>query len=65
MVNEDMEQPRRYKGVRVENRIARRRSHSDDETEFNNIRAQFIDNLVTNLHNRFPHIEILHAMQVI
>lgn len=64
VVNDDMEQPRVYKGVRIENRVDRRRIHSDDERHFNNVRAQLIENLVTNLHERFPHVEILHAMQV-
>ena len=62
--NKDMESRKMYKGVRIENRIDRRRTNSDDETEFSDVRTKFIENLVNNLNERFPHVELLHAMQV-
>jgi hypothetical protein len=64
MENEDMESRKMYKGVRIENRIDRRRTNPDDETEFSDVRTKFIENLVNNLNERFPHVELLHAMQV-
>ena len=39
VVNDDMEQPKMYKGIRIKNRVYRRRVNIDDESHFDSIRV--------------------------